>query len=223
MTAVCYTLVLGDKNYSSWSLRPWLLMRMFEIPFEEINIDIYNPGARKRVLEHVPSGKVPALIANGLTIWDTAAMIEYLAESHPDLPIWPRDKETRAIARAVSAEMHSGFENLRTQMPMDMNASEHIDIVSKEVGHDVTRIVDIWKTCRGTYGTGGDFLFGDFSAADAMYAPVTSRFRTYGVDLADFGDDGTCAAYCETILSLPPVTEWMEGGRAQMEERGTAY
>lgn len=223
MSATGYRIVVGDKNYSSWSLRPWLLMRMFDIPFEEINVDIYNPGARARILQYVPSGKVPALKVSGLTIWDTAAIIEYLAESHANLPIWPRVKEARAIARAVSAEMHAGFENLRGHMPMDMNSSKPVDSISKEVGHDITRIVDVWKMCRAKYGAGGEFLFGDFSAADAMYAPVTSRFRTYEVNLTDFGDDGTCAVYCETILSLPPLIEWMEQGRARMEERGAAY
>lgn len=218
-----YQLVLGDKNYSSWSLRPWLLMRMFGIPFEEINIDIYNEGARERVLEHVPSAKVPALKAGGLIVWDTAAIVEYLAESHPELGIWPEAKEPRAVARAVSAEMHSGFPDLRSEMPMDMNADKSGGVVSEAVGADITRIVAIWRLCRDKYGAEGPFLFGAFSAADAMYAPVTSRFRTYGVDLAAYGDDGTAAAYCQTLLSLAPVAEWMEQGRRQMDERGQAY
>lgn len=218
-----YKLVLGDKNYSSWSLRPWLLMRMFDIPFEEINVDIYNPGARKRVLEHSPSGKVPALLVGDLTIWDTLAITEYLAEAHPDHGIWPRDRDARAIARAVAAEMHSGFECLRGEMPMNILGTKPVDEISKGVGWDTSRIVDIWRMCRTSYRRDGDFLFGAFSAADAMYAPVTSRFRTYGVDLAAFGDDGTAAAYCQTILSLDRISEWSESGRKQMEERGTAY
>ena len=221
MTDSTYRLVLGDKNYSSWSLRPWLLMRMFDIPFEEINVDIYNPGARKRVLEHSPSGKVPALKVGDLTIWDTLAMIEYLAEMHPDLAIWPKDREARAIARAVAAEMHSGFENLRGEMPMDILSSKPVEEVSVGVGRDTTRIVDVWRMCRTTYGSDGPFLFGAFCAADAMYAPVASRFRTYGVSLADFGDDRTAVAYCEAIFALGPFKEWSESGRVEMEERGT--
>jgi glutathione S-transferase len=235
MSETRYRLVLGDKNYSSWSLRPWLLMRMLKIPFDEINVDIYNKGARARVLEHSPSGKVPALKTGDLTIWDTLAIIEYLAENHPDLAIWPKEPEARAMARVVSAEMHSGFENLRTDMPMDMTGSKPVAEVSKGVGHDVSRIISVWRMCRETYGSsnsgavgqakssGGDFLFGEFCAADAMFAPVTSRFRTYGVDLGAHGDDGTAQAYCDAILSLPAIEEWTQGGRKQMTERGIAY
>jgi glutathione S-transferase len=235
MSETRYRLVLGDKNYSSWSLRPWLLMRMLKIPFDEINVDIYNKGARARVLEHSPSGKVPALKTGDLTIWDTLAIIEYLAENHPDLAIWPKEPEARAMARVVSAEMHSGFENLRTDMPMDMTGSKPVAEVSKGVGHDVGRIISVWRMCRETYGSsnsgavgqtkssGGDFLFGEFCAADAMFAPVTSRFRTYGLDLGAHGDDGTAQAYCDAILSLPAIEEWTQGGRKQMTERGIAY
>jgi len=218
-----YRLVVGDKNYSSWSLRPWLLMRMFAIPFEEINVDIYRPGARARVLEHSPSGKVPALKTVGLTIWDTLAIFEYLAESHPDCAIWPRERKARALARVVSAEMHSGFDNLRSDMPMDMTGSKPVEEISCGVGHDVTRIIEVWRMCRETYGSGGDFLFGEFCAADAMFAPVTSRFRTYGVDLGAHGDDGGAQAYCEAILSLAGIEEWTQGGAKEMNERGAAY
>lgn len=223
MAETDYQLVLGDKNYSSWSLRPWLLMRMSGIAFDEINIDIYKEGARERILEHVPSARVPALKTNGQTIWDTIAIIEYLAESHPDAGIWPAQKQARAIARAVSAEMHSGFDSLRSEMPMDMNSIKPAAGISNDVGMDMTRIVQVWRMCRETYGANGAFLFGAFCAADAMFAPVTSRFRTYGVDLTDYGDDGTAAAYCEAVLGLAPLQEWMEQGREQMQERGIAY
>ena len=223
MVETGYRLVLGDKNFSSWSLRPWLLMRMFSIPFEEINVDIYNKGARARVLEHSPSGKVPALKTGGLTVWDTLAIIEYLAENHPELAIWPKDREARAMARVVSAEMHSGFENLRSEMPMDIVGSKPVEEVSKGVGHDVTRIVEVWRMCRENFGSTGDFLFGDFCAADAMFAPVTTRLRTYGIDLRTHGDDGTSQAYCDAILSLAEIEEWTQGGREQMTERGIAY
>ena len=218
-----YRLVIGDKNYSSWSLRPWLLMRMFGISFDEINVDIYNPGTRARILEHSPSGKVPALKVGGLTLWDTLAISEFLAEAHPDLPIWPKSRDARAMARVVSAEMHSGFDALRSEMPMDLVASKPVEEVPKGVARDVTRIVEVWRMCRTLYGDDGPFLFGEFCAADAMFAPVTSRFRTYGVDLAAHGDDGTAQAYCETILSLAAIEEWTQAGRAQIAERGVAY
>ena len=242
-----YRLVLGNKNYSSWSLRPWLLMRMFAIPFDEINVDIYSPGARARILEHSPSGKVPALKVGDLTLWDTLAITEYLAECHGDLDIWPKTREARAMARAVSAEMHSGFDALRSEMPMDLAGSKPVEEVSQGVARDVARIIDVWRMCREAYGSsnseavgqtnrssnseavgqarGGDgpFLFGEFSAADAMFAPVTTRFRTYGVDLAAHGDDGTAQAYCETILSLAAIEEWTQAGREEMAELGTAY
>lgn len=238
MSDTGYQLVVGDKNYSSWSLRPWLLMRMFAIPFEETNVDINSPGTRKRILEYSPSARVPALITGGLTIWDTLAIIEYLAESHTDLAIWPKEREARAMARAVSAEMHSGFDNLRTKMPMDMAGSKPVEEVSKSVAHDVARIIEIWRMCREIYASSnseavgqtkassnsddGPFLFGKFCAADAMFAPVTSRFRTYGIDLAAHGDDGTCAAYCDMMLSLPEIEEWTQAGRQEMSERGLA-
>ena len=230
-----YRLVVGNKNYSSWSLRPWLLMRMFAIPFDEINVDIYSPGARARILEHSPSGKVPALKAGNLTLWDTLAIIEFLAESHPGLAIWPKTREARAMARVVSAEMHSGFDALRSEMPMDMTGSKPVETVSQGVARDVARIIDVWRKCRETYGSSnseaigqtkdddGPFLFGDFCAADAMFAPVTSRFRTYGVDAAAHGDDGTAQAYCEAVLSLTEIEEWMRAGREEMAGRGKAY
>lgn len=218
-----YELILGNKNYSSWSLRPWLMMRMAGIPFSEINIDIYCDEPRERILEHVPSARVPALKAGGLLIWDTAAIIEYLAETHPDAGVWPTDREARAIARAVSAEMHSGFADLRTEMPMDMSIDKSGAAVSDAVAVDVARIVEIWRMCRDKYGSGGEFLFGTFCAADAMYAPVTSRFRTYGVDLARLGDDGTAQAYCDTILALGAIKEWMTQGLEEMPALGRAY
>ncbi len=234
MSETGYRLVVGDKNYSSWSLRPWLVMRMFASEFEEINVDIYNPGTRERILEHSPSGKVPALIDDDLIIWDTLAIIEYLAERHPDFAIWPKNREARAMARAVSAEMHSGFDALRSEMPMDMNSSKPAANVSKDVARDITRIVDIWRMCRERYGSSnseavgpkkgasGSYLFGDFCAADAMFAPVTSRFHTYGVDLGAWGDDGTAQAYCDAILSLPAIVEWTQAGEKEMSERGIA-
>lgn len=215
-----YTLVLGDKNYSSWSLRPWCLMRTFAIPFEEINIEITSPGARQRILAHSPSGLVPALKSGELLIWDTLAIIEFLAERHAPLPIWPVDAEQRALARCVAAEMHSGFADLRNEMPMDFIHDKPAGEISEGVARNIRRIVDIWRFCRNRAGDGGPYLFGAFCAADAMYAPVASRFRTFGVNLAAHGDDGTAATYCETVLSGPVMAEWAEGADKQIAERG---
>lgn len=215
-----YGLVIGDKNYSSWSLRPWLAMRRFAIPFTEINVDIYGAGARERILKHSPSAKVPALKFQGRVIWDTMAILETLAERHPEHPWWPADAMARATARSIAAEMHSGFTDLRTDMPMDLLHDKRGGEISEGVRRDISRIVEIWKMCRSQYGAGDGFLFGDFSIADAMYAPVATRFRTYVGDLAPFGDDGTCSAYVETVFSMPEMDEWTEGARLEPERRG---
>lgn len=222
MTATDYALVIGDKNYSSWSLRPWLAMRRFAIPFGEINVDLYNPGMRARILEHSPSAKVPALKTRGRVIWDTMAILETLAEAHPDHGWWPTDAMARATARSVAAEMHSGFADLRTAMPMDLLHEKPMSDIPEGVGWDITRIVEIWRMCRSEFGGGGSFLFGDFTIADAMYAPVASRFKTYVEDLSAFVDDGTAARYVETIFAMPEIDEWSDGARAELDERGIA-
>ncbi|MEC9368537.1 MAG: glutathione S-transferase family protein [Pseudomonadota bacterium] len=214
-----YQLIIGDKNYSSWSLRPWLLMRVMGIPFSETKVLLKVPERHANILKHSPSGKVPALKVDGQTIWDTLAIIEFMAERHPDKPVWPRDAMVRALARSASAEMHSGFADLRNEMPMDI--LRHLPKPPSEaVQKDVRRIVEIWRLCRRANGKGGPFLFGAFSAADAMYAPVATRFRTYGVDLAALGDDGTAAAYGEAILAMPEMAEWSKDARAELKERG---
>jgi glutathione S-transferase len=212
---MAYRLVIGNKNTSSWSLRPWLAMRHAGIPFEEINIDLRAPNAKAQILAHSPSGKVPALLAGGRVIWDSLAILEFLAEDHPAL--WPRATAARALARSVSAEMHSGFAPLREHCPMDFLGRRPKARLPKPVAADVSRIVAIWKDCRSRHGSGGPFLLGRFSAADAMYAPVASRFRTYLPDLAPYGDDGTAQAYVEVLFALPEMAEWENGARQQVE------
>ncbi len=219
-----YELVIGDKRWSSWSLRPWLVMKAFGIPFREIMIQLRWIGTTAAIARHSPSGKVPLLKvalerdqgADKLLVWDSLAIIEFLAEEHPDKAIWPESREKRALARAVSAEMHSGFYSLRDQMPMDFLAVHEPKPVEREVGKDIRRIVALWRDCRQRYAASGEFLFGTFSAVDAMYAPVATRFRTYGVDLAQFGDDGVAARYAEALLTLPEMTEWGEGAAAEV-------
>lgn len=213
-------LVIGNKNYSSWSLRPWLAMKAFGVAFGEINVDIYGPGARERILAHSPSGLVPALKMSGRVIWDTLAILETLAERHADKPFWPADAETRALARSVCAEMHSGFSALRREMPMDLLHDKPASGIGEEVARDIRRIVRIWTECRAAHGAGGPYLFGAFCIADAMYAPVASRFRTYHIDLAAFGDDGAAEDYVETIFAMPELGEWSEGAALELAGGG---
>lgn len=219
-SAAAYELAIGDKNYSSWSLRPWLLMRRFGLPFTERRVRLRQPDSKAAILAVSPSGKVPALKAGDLVVWDSLAIGEFLADAHPDLGLWPRDAAARAMARSASAEMHSGFAPLREHMPMDLLTVAPAKDVAEPVAQDIRRIVALWKDCRARFGAGGPFLFGAFSIADAMYAPVASRFRTYVGHLGAYGDDGTAAAYRDAIFAMPEMTEWSEGARAELAERG---
>jgi glutathione S-transferase len=214
-----YTLIIGDKNFSSWSLRPWIAMKRFGIPFAEERIRLRQPQSKAAILRHSPSGKVPALKTNGLVVCDSLSILEYLAERHPELNMWPRDEEARAVARSISAEMHSGFVTLRNEMSMDLLATFPTPPIGEELAPNISRIVAIWRATRARYGAGGKFLFGAFTNADAMYAPVATRFRTYGVDLAAFGDDGKAAAYAGAVLSSPEMSEWTEGAQAEISTR----
>lgn len=202
-------LVIGNKNFSSWSLRPWLLLKQAGVPFEEIRLDIYRPGARTEILKHSPTGKVPCLFDGDLRIWDSLAICEYLAETKPDL--WPRDRAARAQARSVSAEMHSGFAALRSQMSMEICARKPGQGRTPESEADIARILEIWEGCRSRSASGGPFLFGAFSIADAMFAPVVWRFETYVVTLPP-GARG----YADAMLALPAMAEWAAGARAEI-------
>lgn len=211
-----YRLVIGNKNWSSWSLRPWLAMKRLAVPFEEINIRLRRPDSKEQLLKYCPSGLVPTLLKGDLAIWDSFAILDYLAEQYRDVELWPRDPAARAIARSVSAEMHSGFQALRENCPMELLAHSPQSTLPPAVELDIHRIVTIWRDCRTHFGSGGPFLFGQFSAADAMYAPVASRFRTYVDDLTRYGDDGSARAYVEAIFAMPEIAEWAEGARAEM-------
>ncbi|WP_088342948.1 MULTISPECIES: glutathione S-transferase family protein [Rhodomicrobium] len=211
-----YELIIGDKRYSSWSLRPWLALTAFGIPFKETMIRLRRPETLSEILPHSPSGKIPVLKTGGLAIGDSLAIIEFLAEQHPNKSLWPADRDARAIARSVSAEMHSSFQALRNEFPMDFTSSLGFpDNASGQARADIARIVAIWGDCRRRFGGGGDFLFGAFSLADAMYAPVASRFRTYQVELSEFGDDGSAARYRDTMLAMPEMQAWEEAARAE--------
>lgn len=210
-----YRLAIGNKAWSSWSLRPWLAMRQTGIPFTEINIRLRQPDSKAQILEHSPSGRVPTLLVDGQAIWDSLAILEYLAETHPEARLWPADASARALARSVSAEMHSGFAALREHCPMDLLVRAPMASLPETVAADITRIVALWRDCRRRFGASGAMLFGAFTAADAMYAPVATRFRTYLPDLARYGDDGTAQAYVDAVFALPAMAEWEEGARRE--------
>jgi glutathione S-transferase len=205
-----FTLVVGNKSYSSWSLRPWLAMRQAGIAFEEIVIPLYQAESKAALLAHSPAGKVPVLKHGERVIWDSLSIVEYLAERCPEAGLWPDDAGSRAMARSVAAEMHSGFQALRSHMPMNLRRSLPGMGRGPGVDDDVERIGAIWRECRERFGTGGPYLFGKPSAADVMYTPVATRFRTYGVGLG-----AVEAAYVEAVLSLPAFLEWQEAARQE--------
>ena len=209
---MAYRLIIGNKNYSSWSLRPWLLMKHSGLPFEEVWIPFGTAEFKLRVLEYSPAGKVPVLVDGDITVWDSLAICEYLAERHPGLKLWPQAAAERALARSISAEMHSGFMNLRTLMPMNCRKIFPGKGHTPEVLQDVARIVGIWQDCRARYATSGPFLFGHFTIADAMYAPVVLRFRTYAVDLP-----AESRAYVDDIFALPAMREWLAAAHEEVE------
>lgn len=203
-------LVIGNKNFSSWSLRPWLALKHCEVPFEEEVIALDQPDTAERIRKHSPSGRVPTLIDGDLTLWDSIAICEYLNEKFPQRQLWPADPKKRAVARSVSAEMHSGFAALRTHHPMKFKNDLPSSMLRDDVKADVARIDEIWTTCREKYGQGGPFLFGAFSIADAMYAPVVSRCRTYHLPLGKVAQ-----VYADLIWNLPAMQQWLEASRAE--------
>jgi glutathione S-transferase len=204
-------LVIGDKAWSSWSLRPWLAAKVANIPFREVPVRLRQADTAVEIARHSPSGRIPVLKRGALAVWDSLAICEYLAELAPQGRLWPEDASARAVARSVSAEMHSSFQALRKEFPMDFHARIGGVEPSEQAKKDIARIAAIWRETRTAFGAGGSFLFGAFTIADAMYAPVATRFRTYGVDLAVHGDDGTAAAYAQTLLAMPEMQEWGEG------------
>ncbi len=205
------TLVIGNKNYSSWSMRPWLLLKASNIPFDEVFIPLYTGEAdKRRILDVTPSGKVPALRDGDITVWDSLAIIEYLAEQYPDAHVWPDDVAARAHARAVSAEMHGGFGPLRRECGMNLHRPVRTKTLSAEAQADIARVQQIWTDCRNRYGALGPYLFGRFSAADAMYAPVVHRFRTYAIEVSPVVRD-----YMDVMLTHPAVAEWTREGLAE--------
>lgn len=199
------TLIIGNKNYSSWSLRPWIALKVAGIPFDEIVIPLYLPGSREEILKYSPAGKVPVLINGDEHIWESLAILEHLAERFPDAHLWPEDASARSLARVASAEMHASFMALRRDCTMNMWLPPKPRPQSDEVMADVARIETLWADCRARYGEGGPFLFGAFTAADAMYAPVVSRFHVYGIPAS-----ASSRAYMDAMMALPAWREWTD-------------
>jgi glutathione S-transferase len=195
-------LVIGNWNYSSWSLRPWIALKLFGFKFDVKRIPLYGPGAKDEILKHSPAGKVPVLIDGATTVWDSLAILEYLAEKNPK--VWPASPADRARARSISAEMHSGFPNLRTHLSMNVRKRYPGKGRTPEALAEVERVQEIWSAAKGP------FLFGAFSAADAMYAPVVLRFRTYDVAVRN-------KAYYDAMLSLPAMKEWIAAAEREAE------
>ena len=207
-----FTVVIGNKNYSSWSLRGWLMARIANIEFEEILVPLDLPETQPTIRKHSPSGRVPVLLHRGLAVWESLAIAEYLNDLKPEAGLWPAAEAARAHARSISAEMHAGFVDLRNNMPMNIRASYPGKGMTPQVRADIERITGLWRDCRKRFAGAAPkdegFLFGTISAADAMYAPVATRLRTYGVKL-----DSDSEAYCTAILGYPPMKAWIDDAK----------
>ena len=207
-----FTVVIGNKNYSSWSLRGWLMARIANIEFEEILVPLDLPETQPTIRKHSPSGRVPVLLHRGLAVWESLAIAEYLNDLKPEAGLWPAAEAARAHARSISAEMHAGFVDLRNNMPMNIRASYPGKGRTPQVRADIERITGLWRDCRKRFAGAAPkdegFLFGTISAADAMYAPVATRLRTYGVKL-----DSDSEAYCTAILGYPPMKAWIDDAK----------
>ena len=204
-------LVIGNKNYSSWSMRPWLALRANDIPFEEVLISLYSGEADKqRILDFSRSGKVPILVDGNVTVWDSLAIIEHIAERFPEKRLWPEHPAQRARARSVSAEMHSGFAALRNECGMNLHRPVRAIELSADARANIARVEEIWRECRERHGQSGPFLFGAFGAADAMFAPVVHRFRTYAVAVTE-----ETQRYMDTMIALPAFAEWTRAALAE--------
>jgi glutathione S-transferase len=199
---MAFHLTIGNKNYSSWSMRPWFAMKVAGIPFEETVISLNAPDFKER-LKISGTGKVPALVDGAVQVWESLAILEYLAETIPAAKLWPADPAARAHARAIANEMHAGFVPLRRQCPMNMWRPVKKMELNAEAAANATRIDAMWSDCRARFGAGGPFLFGTFTASDAMYAPVVSRFHTYAVEVG-----AASRAYMAAVMALPAWAEW---------------
>ena len=205
-------LVIANKNYSSWSMRPWVLLKQAGIPFEEVQLKFSDDGGVAGVAQWSPTGRVPVLWVDDQPVWDSLAICETLAELHPQESLWPADAAARRVARAVCAEMHSGFQALRGAMPMNIRSRYPGKGMNEKSRRDIDRVVEIWTSCRERFGRGGPFLFGAFGVPDAFFAPVVMRFETYAVSLPPVAQ-----AYAEAVRGAAAVREWCEAARRETE------
>jgi glutathione S-transferase len=205
-----YTLLIGNKNYSSWSLRPWLALSVTGIPFKEEKLTLFSPEFAARLGPITPAGTVPVLLDGNFAVWDSLAICEYAAEQHPQARLWPADPQARARARSLAAQMHSGFGHLRNALPMNIEAHLPGIEIPQAAKQDISRMQAIWQDTRAEYGRSGPFLFGGFTIADAFFAPVVSRFVTYGVTAA-----GAARDYMNAVLALPAMQAWIRDARAE--------
>lgn len=206
------TLVIGNKNYSSWSLRAWLALRATGAPFREVKVLLDRPDTAQNILRHSPAGRVPVLEEGPVVVWESLAICEHLAERFPAARLWPEAPAARALARSVAAEMHAGFADLRRELSMNYRARLPGKAISAAAQRDVERVCAIWRECRARFGQGGALLFGGLTVADCMFAPVATRFATYGTPL-----DPPCAAYRDAVLALPAMREWLEEALTEPE------
>lgn len=211
------TLVIGNKNYSSWSLRAWLAMKQAGVTFAEMRIPLDTPTSHQEIRRYSPSGQVPVLLHGDLTVWESLAICEYVAEVFAP-GLWPQGRRERAIARSIAHEMHGDFINLRQKMPMDCRARYPGEGMKPELRAEIDRITSILRECRTQFGADGDFLFGKFTVADAMFAPVVSRFITYDVKLGEIE-----TAYAKAIVSLPAMQDWLEAAANEVEHIDTFF
>ncbi len=206
------TLIIGNKNYSSWSLRPWIFMRHFGIEFQEKRIPLFTESTDRELAPYFSDCKVPVLLDGDYVVWDSLSILEYLSENYLDSRGWPADVKACAFARSVSAEMHSSFANLRNELPMNCRKKFSNITLSDNAAREIGRITQIWRRCQTDFGADGEWLFGDFSVADAMYAPIALRFEGYGIPLAEADK-----SYVQQVLNHPGIVEWIASGKQEKE------
>jgi len=206
------TLIIGNKNYSSWSLRPWIFMKHFNIEFQEKRVPLFTDSTNQELEPYFSDYKVPILMDDDFIIWDSLSILEYLSENYLDSKGWPDDVKARALARSISAEMHSSFTNVRSELPMNCRKTFHNIKLPPEATREVGRIKDLWRKCRTEYGYNGEWLFGQYSIADAMYAPVALRLAGYGIPLT-----GIEESYVKTVLAHPSIIQWIDAGKEEKE------